>query len=186
MPWLNRIGRAMNRLVLAELAVGPEDDLLEVGFGGGELIGWLRRATRGDVYGVDVSAAAVARARRRFGPEVELFEASIEALPLPDTCVDKACSVNNIYFWPNPSAGMAELARVVRPGGLLCIAFEPPEEVAKWPGSRFGFRAHEETEVRGLMEQAGFGSIHRAEGRGRRPDYFLCLTGVRVAAEASA
>lgn len=40
-PWLNRISRAMNRLVLAQLGVGPRDDVLEVGFGGG---GLLRRS----------------------------------------------------------------------------------------------------------------------------------------------
>jgi arsenite methyltransferase len=176
----------MNRLVLAELAVGRHDDVLEVGFGGGELLGWLRRATGGRVCGVDVSAAAVARARRRFGGEVELFEGSVEALPLADSSIDKACSVSTIYFWPDPPAAMTELARVLRPDGALCIAFEPPEELAKWPGSRFGFRFHDEAEVRRLMEQAGFTDLRRAEGRGRKPDRFLCLTGTRAAAEAAA
>lgn len=174
----------MNRLVLAELAVGPNHDALEIGFGGAELLAWLREATVGRVCGVDVSAAAVARARRRFGGSVELFEASVEALPLADSSVDRACSVNSLYFWPDPAAGMAALARVVRPGGRLAIAFEPPEELRQWPGHRHGFRLFKEVEVRSLMEAAGFGHIRRAEGRGRRPDFFLCLTGERSAAEA--
>jgi len=185
-PWLNRIGRDMNRLALAELGVGPADDVLEIGFGGGELLGWLRAATNGLVYGADISAAAVARARRRLGGGVELFEASVEALPLSDAAVDRACSVNNLYFWPDPAAGMAELARVVRPGGRLAVAFEPPEELRKWPGHRHGFRLFEEEEVRALMAQAGFARIRRAEGRGRRPDRFLCLTGERADPEAAA
>lgn len=184
-PWLNRIGRAMNRLVLEELGVGPEHDVLEVGFGGGELLGWLAERTQGRVYGADLSSAAVARARRRLGGRVGLIEASVEALPLPDAAVDRACSVNNLYFWPNPAAGMAEMARVVRPAGRLAIAFEPPEELRKWPGHRHGFRLFDEEEVRALMTRAGFTRIRRAEGRGRKPDRFLCLTGERAGAEAA-
>lgn len=175
----------MNRLVLAELAAGPHEDVLEIGFGGGELLGWLRECTDGKLYGVDVSAEAAARARRGFGARVEIHEASVEALPLADASVDAACSVNNIYFWPDPAAGLAELARVVRPGGRLAIAFEPPEELRKWPGHRHGFRLFEEQEVRALMAAAGFADIRRAEGRGRRPDFFLCLTGKRTGAEAA-
>src|SRR3546814_5270861 len=44
-------------------------------------------------------------------PYTTLFRshrASAEALPLPDAAVDKACSVNNIYFWGDPAAAMAE------------------------------------------------------------------------------
>ena len=175
----------MNRLVLGELGVGPADDVLEIGFGGGELLGRLREATGGRVYGADVSAEAVRRARRRFGDAVELFETSVEVLPLPDAVVDRACSVNNIYFWEDPAAALAELARVIRPGGRLAIAFEPPEELRKWPGHRHGFRLFDEVEVRDLMRQAGFAAIRRAEGRGRKPDVFLCLTGERQPPQAA-
>ena len=175
----------MNGLVLAELRVGPHDDVLEIGFGGGALLGRLRDATNGRVHGVDVSEEAVARVRRRFDSRIEIHEASVEALPLADASVDAACSVNNLYFWPDPAAGMAELARVVRPGGRLAIAFEPADELRKWPGHRHGFRLFEEDEVRALMDQARFGAVRRAEGRGRKPDRFVCLTGVRDGAEAA-
>jgi SAM-dependent methyltransferase len=186
-PWLDRIGASMNRLTLERLEVGPADDVLEIGFGGGGLLALLLEATGGRVIGVDVSAPMVDRARRRFArqPRVEIHLGSVEAIPLPDASVDKACSVNNLYFWPDPAAGMRELARVVRPGGRLAIAFEPPEELRKWPGHRFGFRLFEEADVRVLMEQAGFGAIRRAEGRGRKPDRFLCLTGERAGSEAA-
>jgi arsenite methyltransferase len=176
----------MNRLALAQLDVRPDDDVLEVGFGGGGLLALLLDATGGRVTAVDVSEAMVRRARRRFrGIErLQLRVASVEAIPLADASVDKACSVNSLYFWPDPAAAMRELARVVRPGGRLAIALEPPEELRKWPGHRYGFRLFEETEVRKLMEEAGFTGIECAEGRGRRPDLFLCLTGERAAAEA--
>jgi hypothetical protein len=43
----------------------------------------------------------------------------------------------------------------------------------------------EEVEVLALMDAAGFGAVRRVEGRGRRPDRFVCLTGVRGGAEAA-
>ena len=186
-PWLDRIGAGMNRLTFEQLEVQRDDRVLEVGFGGGGLLAMVLSATKGEVVGVDLSEAIVARARRRFAkiPRLRLHPGSVDALPLPDTSVDKACSVNNIYFWPDPRAAMAELARVLRPGGRLAIAFEPPEELRKWPGHRFGFRLFDEAEVRGLMLEAGFANIGRSEGRGRMPDNFLCLTGERGAAEAA-
>ena len=186
-PWLDRIGAAMNRLTLEQLGVGRNDDALEVGFGGGALLAELLDATTGRVIGVDISEAMVERARRRFRgvARLQLHRASIEKLPLADASVERACSVNNLYFWPDPAAGMRELARVVRPGGRLAIAFEPPEELRKWPGHRFGFRLFEEVEVRRLMEAAGFSRIRCAEGRGRKPDRFLCLTGARGGGEAA-
>ena len=159
--------------------------MLEIGFGGGALLAAIRSRTGGRVYGVDHSAAAVARGKQRFGDAVGLFAASADALPLANASVHKACSVNNIYFWPDPKRAMAELARVIRPSGRLAIAFEPPEELRKWPGHRYGFRLYEEGEVRTLMERAGFRDIVCTEGRGRKPDRFLCLTGTRGAAEAA-
>ena len=176
----------MNRLTFDELRLQPEDRVLEVGFGGGELLGWILGwilgATSGQVVGLDVSEAMVERARRRFSGEgrLRLFQGSVEAVPLPTASIDKACSVNNIYFWPDPEAGMAELARVIRPGGNLAICFEPAEELRKWPGHRFGFRLYSEDNVRVLMREAGFGSIRSVEGTGRKPDRFLLLSGERL------
>src|SRR3546814_19797747 len=76
-------------------------------------------STSGELHGVDISRPMVQRASRRFRRHgrLHLHRASAEALPLPDAAVDKACSVNNIYFWGDPAAGMAEFARVIRPGG---------------------------------------------------------------------
>ncbi|WP_165357385.1 class I SAM-dependent methyltransferase [Sphingosinicella sp. CPCC 101087] len=173
-------------MTLERLDVGGDDDVLEVGFGGGGLLAMLLRATSGTVAGVDPAGAMVKRAQRRFRrePRLRLHRGSVEALPFEDKRFDRACSVNNIYFWPDPPAALRELARVLREGGRLAVCFEPPEELRKWPGHRFGFRLVDEAEVRQLMEEAGFARISHAEGRGRMPDRFLCLTGERARAEA--
>jgi SAM-dependent methyltransferase len=182
-PWLDRIAAPMNALVLAALDPRPGETVLEIGFGGGGLMAGILAAGARPV-GADVSAQMVARARRRFGTNVDVALASVEALPFADGSADKAASVNNLYFWPDPAGGLAELARVVRPGGLLCVAFEAPEELAKWPGSRFGFRGWSEEEARALMEGGGFVDIRTDWGTGRKPDRFCCLTGTRRGGDA--
>ena len=174
----------MNRLVLAGLEPRPGETVLEIGFGGGALLEALLEAGARPI-GVDVSDAMVARARRRFGGRIEIFRAPAEALPLVDGAADKAASVNNIYFWTGPTAAVSELARVVRPGGRVAIAFEPPEELAKWPGHRHGFRLWGEEEVRALLAEGGFGDVAVAWGTGRKPDRFLCLTATRLGAETA-
>jgi SAM-dependent methyltransferase len=113
---------------------------------------------------------------------VELHQASVQRLPLAEASVDKAVSLNSLYFWSDPPAAFRELARVVRPGGLLLIGFEPPEELRKWPGHLHGFRLFEVAEVRALMAAAGFGAIEEAWGTGRKPDRFCCLSGRRIGA----
>jgi ubiquinone/menaquinone biosynthesis C-methylase UbiE len=179
----------MNALALVCLRLERDDWVLEVGFGGGGLLRSLLLGTRGEVFGADVSDALIARARDRFARDVRrgrlhLYRASVESLPLPPATVTKAVSVNSLYFWPDPAAGLAELARVVKPGGRLAIAFEPAAEMRKWQGSKFGFRLFEVAEVRALMEAAGFAHVDEHWGTGRKPARFCCLSGERVDANA--
>ena len=58
-PWLNRIGRRLNRLAFDLLAPKPGEALLEIGFGGGALLKRLDAARPGKLVGVDWSRAAV-------------------------------------------------------------------------------------------------------------------------------
>jgi ubiquinone/menaquinone biosynthesis C-methylase UbiE len=186
-PWLDRISRGMNRLTIEQLRLARGDAVLEVGFGGGDLVAMMFAAGAAKLTGVDISEAMVRRAERRFRREIRagrlsLYQASAERLPVPDAAFDKAVSLNSLYFWSNPEAAFAELARVLPPGGRLVIAFEPPEELSKWPGHRHGFRVYKVEEVRGLMEAASFGDIQEAWGTGRKPDRFCALSGTRLGA----
>lgn len=174
----------MNRVVLDRLAPRPGETLLEIGFGGGGLIAMILESGA-DAIGVDPSPAMIEQAGRRFGDRALLVQGSAERLPLASAAADKACSVNSLYFWNDLQAAMAELARVIRPGGKLVLAFQTPDQVRRWPGHVHGFAAPCADEVAEAMRGAGFGKVRVEAMRDRRLGDFLCLSGERVDAKAA-
>jgi demethylmenaquinone methyltransferase/2-methoxy-6-polyprenyl-1,4-benzoquinol methylase len=79
----------------------------------------LRRGYR--VTGVDPSAGMLATAGDRLGDTVELVEARAESLPFPDASFDALTFTYLLRYVDDPEATLAELARVVRPGGTIAM-----------------------------------------------------------------
>ena len=83
------------------------------------------------VLGVDLSEGmlAVARSRRQsLGPDtrVELRCGDVEALDLPDACVDAVIATYALCTVPDPGSALAEARRVLRPGGRLLLVDHGP------------------------------------------------------------
>jgi ubiquinone/menaquinone biosynthesis C-methylase UbiE len=178
--WLNRMSRGMNAQAFALLDVRPGERILEVGFGGGSMLAAILGAGAKQVIGIDLSEQMIARGRRRFRRDIasgraELFEGTVERLPIGDASVDKACSLNSIYFWNDPAAGLKELARVLRPGGALVLGFEAPETLRAWPGHVHGFKVYALEEVVRLAEEAGLGNAVAREGVEPRYGRIFCV-----------
>lgn len=87
-----------------------------------------------DVTGLDHSAEMLAVARDRFGGRVPLVEASADALPFPDASFDHLTFTYLLRYVDDPGATLAELARVVRPGGVIAsLEFGVPRGLARPP-----------------------------------------------------
>ena len=80
-----------------------------------------------------IRAAACSRgARARFGERVELVEASAEKLPFPDDAFDHLTFTYLLRYVDEPGATLAELARAVRPGGVVAsLEFGVPAGLAR-------------------------------------------------------
>lgn len=94
---------------------------LDVGCGNGaftELL--IERCAPSEVRAIDPSEGQLAYARRRAGAGVvEYRRGEAQALPFADGAFDAATMALVINFVPDPAAAVAEMARVVRPGGLV-------------------------------------------------------------------
>lgn len=167
----------MNAQAFRTLDPRPGERILEVGFGGGALLRRIR-SSGADALGVDLSDAVVRRARSQ---GFQAFQGSVDALPLPALAVDKAVSVNSLYFWPDLPAAVAELVRVIRPGGTMVLCFQTAQSVRAWPGHRFGFHAYDEIEIRSALEGAGFRVVAASAGSAPKLGEFICLGALRGA-----
>jgi SAM-dependent methyltransferase len=94
---------------------------LDVGCGNGaftELV--VERSAPAEIHGIDPAAAQIAYARTRPGASLAQFrQGDAQALPFLDDSFDVAVMALVISFIPDPAKAVAEMARIVRPGGWL-------------------------------------------------------------------
>jgi len=99
---------------------GPR--VLEVSFGTGWLMTQYARGV--EAHGVDLNRRMLAIAARnleRAGVRAELRHADVEALPYPDAHFDTVVNTMSFSGYPDGSRAIAELSRVLRPGGRIVM-----------------------------------------------------------------
>ncbi len=93
---------------------------IDIGCGNGaftELL--IERCNPAEVHGIDPSEGQLAFARARPGVRAAQFQqGDAMALPFPDKTFDAATMALVIFFVPQPERGVAEMVRVLRPGGV--------------------------------------------------------------------
>jgi len=153
--------------------VTPGDTVLDIGCGGGidTILAARRTGPTGRVVALDFLPEMLGRtmsAARAAGlGNVEPLEAEMEDIPLPGDSIDLVISNGVINLSARKARVMAECARVLRPGGQLCVSDLtvdqdglPPEVVtqpAAWAGCIAG--ALGETEFLHKLTRAGFTDI---------------------------
>jgi ubiquinone/menaquinone biosynthesis C-methylase UbiE len=153
--------------------IRPGDTVLDLGCGGGidTILAARRTGPTGRVIALDFLPEMLARtaaSTREAGlGNVATLLGELEAIPLPDATVDLVISNGVVNLSPRKARVAAECARVLRPGGRLCIAdltvddgVLPPEistQPAAWAGCIAG--ALSETDVVRKLERAGFRDV---------------------------
>jgi SAM-dependent methyltransferase len=146
------------------LNLSPGGIALDVGSGPGTVTASLARAAGPDglALGVDISEAMLTRAvRNEAGPQVGFIRADAQRLPLRDNTVDAVVSMAVLQLLPNPAAALAEIARVLRPGGRLAIMVPTAGRAARFWQMLPNIGAHVfgEDEIGDILEDNGFASV---------------------------
>src|ERR1700730_8910372 len=125
---------------IARLADAPAGfSVLDIPCGGGFAFRGLRTGQDVHYVAADISPYMLARARReahRRGVQdaIEFVEADVTALQFPDASFDLCVTYNGLHCLPDPRAALAELVRVLRPGGTLrgtsCVTGRGPRKDA--------------------------------------------------------
>ena len=146
-------------VILAELALRPDDYLLEVGCGGGA---FLKKALASGcrAAAVDHSAEMVRLARREnAGGRVGLVEADAHALPFAGERFTCAAMTGVLGFLAEPVGALAEMHRVLVRGGRVVILGSDPE-LKGTPGApepmSSRLRFYDDDELEALGRRAGF------------------------------
>jgi arsenite methyltransferase len=137
---------------------------LDVGCGPGAKTMSLAQVAGPDglALGVDISEPMLARAvRAEAGPNVGFLRADAQRLPLRDETVDAVVSIAALQLIPDPAVALAEIARVLRPGGQLAIMVPTAGRAARFwrllPNT--GAYAFDDDEIGDILEGHGFVSV---------------------------
>jgi SAM-dependent methyltransferase len=141
----------------------PVVDVLDLGAGTGVLTTGLV-ASGLSVTAVEPDPEMIAELRRRL-PEVRAAAGRAEAVPLPDDSVD-AVLVGTAFHWFDTERALPEIARVLRPGGVLGLLYNLIDDSVPWVAeldevsrSSFSIPPGEADEV---PSYAGFGPVEQA------------------------
>ena len=183
--WINGYtDRPLRAAVARLLALQPDDDLLDVACGAGYFL--TESASQvGHVTGIDLSGPKVELARRRLGARIaagtaEVVEGDAGSLPWADGRFTAVACMDAFPFFPDPEGALAEMRRVLRPGGRAVIDVNPriPEgtesHALRGVGGRF--MAWNDADVRRMVEAAGFAEVEISHLRGSDNGLFNAMS----------
>ncbi len=139
-------------LLAEQLPIRCRSRVLDLAAGTGKFTRLLNR-TGADVLAVE-PVAAMRRQLSVVLPDVRVIDGTAEAIPLPDGSVD-VVTVAQAFHWFDPAPALAEIHRVLRPGGGLALVWNVRDESVDW--------VHQFTEL--IVERSG--------GRPYTPDHAL-------------
>ncbi len=142
--------------------------VLELGVGSGLNLGFYDAAKVERVTGIDPSAPLLAKARPRVDQAtvpVELVESAAESLPFADRSFDSAVMTYALCSMRDPARALAEIRRVLRPGGELLFVehgLAPEARVQRWQHRltplwrRVSGGCHLDRDIAAIVQRAGF------------------------------
>jgi ubiquinone/menaquinone biosynthesis C-methylase UbiE len=152
--------RKRARLVVEVADLSSGDHAVDIGCGPGAAV---RAAARSGarVTGVDPAPLMLRLARivTRNEPNIVWSQGSAETLPLPEHSVTAAWSVATVHHWQDVAAGLAEVRRVLAPGGRF-FAVERQVQPGATGLASHGWTDQQAQSFGAMCRAAGFDDVH--------------------------
>lgn len=162
------------------IRLNGEEDILDVGCGGGQNIANFLKRTKGKVYGVDYSAQSVAQSVAKNRKAVregrtEVIKTTVSSLPYDAETFDLITAFETVYFWPDIVEDFKEVKRVLKPGGrfVVCNECSSEEGNERWV-SLLDMKIYTPEMLVENMTKAGFTQISVFQ-KGRQ----ICVIGLK-------
>lgn len=149
-------------VTISSLGLKDAERVLEIGPGGGSHVpALMHQAADLLYYGIDISELMIEESLK-FNQELAAAGKAVFSLSDGETLgfardfFDKVFTVNTLYFWKDPAGYAKELLRVLKPGGVLCLAFAPKSFMEKLPFTKYTFQLYTIEEAKELFIHHGF------------------------------
>ena len=151
---------------LERLPASVDGPILDIGCGGGGFLSRLSaRYPDAGFAGVDISEDSLAVTREMNeglvgSGRLDLQLASVDDLPFGDGSFAMVTAIETYFFWPDLRAGLAEIARVLTPGGILAIGAEERfgagrDDIVERINREYGARMIPDGEILSLLDSVG-------------------------------
>ena len=109
------------------------------------------------VYGVDIDNECISQAKLKYKKQnIEFLVGSTSKIPLEDNSVDIVVSYETIEHHDEHDEMMTEIKRVLKHGGLFCLAIGTKEFMEKLPFTKYRFKLYDASDAEQLFRSAGF------------------------------
>lgn len=160
-------GLTLTKFLLEQEKITEETTLLDGGCGTGQTAAYIKKNYPCSVTGIDYHPTMVKRAKKRFEKEhisIQLVQGSLEKMPFPSDSFD-IILVESVLIFTNCKNSLAEIKRVLKPGGVLLLV-EMTAERALYATEHqnmcevYGIeKVYTEKEWINLMKEAGFPKV---------------------------
>ena len=164
---MNENHREISEFAFSCIDIGAEDEILDIGCGGGVNIEKFLRITLGNVDGLDYSEVSVSESIKRNQAAIDdgrckVIQADVTDMPIDDESYDLVTGFETIYFWPGIERCFAQVAKILKPGGTFMICNESdgmdPTSL-KYEKIIDGMKNHTVEEIASALKAAGFSEV---------------------------
>ena len=162
--------------------INDNDEILDIGCGGGVNIEKFLNLTNNNVDGLDYSDVSVSESIKINQKAVDekrcrIIQANVCDMPLEDESYDLVSAFETIYFWPDIKNTFKEVLRIIKPNGQFLIAQgtdgnHPEDET--WLNTVEGMSVYTSHELKEYLLNAGFSRVDIFK---KENDYILVVIG---------